>query len=158
MAGAVIEGPNGVLLVRNRRRDGSLDWSPPGGVIAPGEEVRLGLAREILEETGLMVTGWEGPIYKADAVAVDLGWHLRAEVHRAVTYVGFLRPDDPDGIVVDARFIPLAACAVMLEDAHPWVVEPLAAWLAERWGPDAQRGFHYQVNGTDRASLTVTRL
>ena len=33
VGGAVIEGPAGLLLVRNRRRDGSFDWSPPGGVI-----------------------------------------------------------------------------------------------------------------------------
>ena len=30
VAGAVIEGPDGVLLVQNRRRNGSTDWSPPG--------------------------------------------------------------------------------------------------------------------------------
>ena len=37
VAGAVIEGPEGVLLVQNRRRDGRVDWSPPGGVVDPGE-------------------------------------------------------------------------------------------------------------------------
>ena len=35
VAGAVIEDPDRVLLVENRRRNGSTDWSPPGGVIDP---------------------------------------------------------------------------------------------------------------------------
>ena len=86
MAGAVIEGPEGLLMVRNRRRDGSHDWSTPGGVIDRGETVRAGLSREVYEETGLVVTDWEGPLYEVDALAPDLDWHLRVEVHRAVAY------------------------------------------------------------------------
>ncbi|MBA3281516.1 MAG: NUDIX hydrolase, partial [Acidimicrobiia bacterium] len=77
VAGAVIEGPDGLLLVQNRRRDGRLDWSPPGGVIDPGESVIAGLTREVAEETGLVVSSWLGPIYEIDAVAPDLGWRLR---------------------------------------------------------------------------------
>ena len=33
VAGGLVESHDGLLLVQNRRRDGSLDWSPPGGVI-----------------------------------------------------------------------------------------------------------------------------
>jgi len=48
VAGGIIEGPDGILLVQNRRRDGSLDWSTPGGVIEvhEGESVVDGLTRE----------------------------------------------------------------------------------------------------------------
>ena len=49
VAGAVIEGADGLLLVRNRRRDGSEDWSPPGGVIDEGETILEGLTREVAE-------------------------------------------------------------------------------------------------------------
>ena len=47
VAGALIEGPDGLLLVQNQRRNGSLDWTPPGGVIEihEGETVLDGLAR-----------------------------------------------------------------------------------------------------------------
>ena len=69
VGGAVIEGPMGVLLVRNRRRDGSFDWSPPGGVIDPGESVIDGLTREVLEETGLQVTVWSEIVYEISASA-----------------------------------------------------------------------------------------
>ena len=61
VGGAIIETPDGVLLVRNQRRNGDLDWTPPGGVIDEGEDLLAGLAREVEEETGLVVTEWEGP-------------------------------------------------------------------------------------------------
>ena len=156
VAGALIEGAEGLLLVRNRRRDGSLDWSPPGGVIDEGETVEAGLSREVEEETGLTVTLWEGPVYEVEAVAEELGWRMRAEVHRAVEYEGELRVGDPDGIVVDARFVPVDGCAAHLDGSHPWVAEPLAEWLVERWRE--RRGFRYRVAGADRASFVVSRL
>src|SRR3954452_23252951 len=69
VAGGLVEGPDGLLLVQNRRRDGSLDWSPPGGVIeiSDGESVTDGLSREVLEETGLRVDDWDGPVYSVEA-------------------------------------------------------------------------------------------
>jgi ADP-ribose pyrophosphatase YjhB (NUDIX family) len=33
VAGALIERDGELLLVQNRRRNGRVDWSPPGGVI-----------------------------------------------------------------------------------------------------------------------------
>jgi 8-oxo-dGTP diphosphatase len=158
VGGAVIEGPGGVLLVANRRRNGSLDWTPPGGVIEvhDGESLLDGLTREVEEETGLQVSAWEGPLYEVEAVAPDLGWHLRAEIHLAVAYVGALRVDDPDGIVVDARFVATDACAAHLEGGHPWVREPLTDWLGERW--NGSRPYGYRVEGASLGALVVTRL
>lgn len=158
VAGGLIEGPEGLLLVQNRRRDGSLDWSPPGGVIevADGESVREGLTREVEEETGIRVTEWTGPVYEVEAVAAEMGWTMRVEVHRAVAYEGELHVDDPDGIVVDARFVDVDACAGHLELCHQWVREPLGAWLSERW--EDSRSYRYRVDGADRGSLSVVRL
>lgn len=153
VAGAVIEGPTGLLLVQNRRRDGRVDWSPPGGVIDPGESVLQGLTREVEEETGLVVSGWEGPIYEIEAEAPDLGWHLRVEVHRAVEVSGDLRVDDPDGIVVDACWVHADACAGHLAEAQPWVRDPLQTWLGERWF--GSRAFRYRITGADPRTLQV---
>jgi 8-oxo-dGTP diphosphatase len=158
VAGALIEGPQGLLMVRNRRRDGSHDWSTPGGVIDKGETVHGGLTREVLEETGLLVTDWEGPLYEVDARAPDLDWHLRVQVHRAIAYQGALRVDDPDGIVVDARFVPVDGCSSLLDGAHQWVVEPLVEWLAAPWGLDEPRDFAYEIRGADRHSIVVVRV
>ena len=82
VAGAVVLRGEDLLLVRNLRRNGSHDWSTPGGVIdAEDASVLDGLAREVAEETGLTVTAWSGPLYEVVATSVDLGWEMRCEVH-----------------------------------------------------------------------------
>ncbi|HUQ38685.1 MAG TPA: NUDIX hydrolase [Acidimicrobiales bacterium] len=158
VAGGIVEGPDGLLLVQNRRRNGSLDWSTPGGVIEvhEGESVVDGLTREVEEETGIVVTEWRGPLFHVETEATGLGWHLRVEVHQAVAFHGDIRIDDPDGIVVDARFVDPSACGPHLDTCHPWVREPLAAWLADRW--HEARRFRYRIDGDSMATASVTRL
>ena len=158
VASGVLEGPAGLLLVQNRRRNGDLDWSTPGGVIetAAGESLLDGLTREVEEETGIRVSVWDGPLYDVDVDAPGLGWHLRVEVHQALEFAGDLRVDDVDGIVVDARYVPAISCSGHLEACPPWVREPLAAWLAERWA--GGRTWRYRVEGETRAEMQVHRL
>jgi 8-oxo-dGTP diphosphatase len=158
VAGALVEADGRLLMVRNRRRGGFSDWSTPGGVIDEADASLLeGLAREVEEETGLRVRRWEGPVYEVHAVAPDLGWSMRCEVHRAVEFDGELSVDDPDGIVVEAAFVPPAECRALLDECARWVAEPLGEWLAERWGPADSRGYRYEVHGTARADLRVHR-
>jgi ADP-ribose pyrophosphatase YjhB (NUDIX family) len=161
VAGGIVLDGDALLLVQNRRRNGNYDWSPPGGVIevADGEDVVDGLTREVEEETGLRVTAWAGPIYEVRAEAPGLGWRMRAEVHVALGFEGELSVDDPDGIVVDACFVPVAECSRHLEACHPWVREPLAEWLGERWDPDLDvRAYGYRLDGTDPTTFAVVRL
>jgi len=153
---ALIESEAGLLLVANRRRDGDIDWSPPGGVIDEGESVLDGLTREVEEETGLRVTDWAGPVYRLEAEAEEAGWHMRVEVHRAVAYTGVLRVDDPDGIVVDARFVSADECSAVLASTWQLIHEPLGEWVADPW--DGARHYRYKVDGTVRASMVITRL
>jgi 8-oxo-dGTP diphosphatase len=158
VAGALVEAPEGLLLVRNERRGGRSDWSTPGGVIDETDPTLLdGLAREVEEETGLRVTHWEGPLYDVECVAVDLGWTLRAEIYRAVAYEGELRVEDPDGIVVEAEFVAHDECLARLEAGARWVHEPLGEWLVERWGPTDARGYRYAIHGTHHEALSVHR-
>jgi 8-oxo-dGTP diphosphatase len=158
VAGGLIETDAGVLLVRNVRRGGLEDWSTPGGVIdAEDADVLAGLSREVEEETGLIVSEWLGPLYEVLAHAPDMGWHMRCEVYLAVGFEGELRVDDPDGIVVEARFVPPDECHEHLVTGAPWVCEPLSEWLRDRWEPHTPRGFHYEVNGTNRESMRVVR-
>lgn len=156
VGGGVIEGPAGLLLVQNRRHNGRIDWSPPGGVIDAGETVMEGLTREVREETGLTVTAWEGPVYEIVAEAPDLGWRLRVEAFQAVSFSGDLLLEDPDGIVVDACYTAAEGCGGLLAAAPQWVREPLIEWLTERWG--GSRAFHYRVDGASLPDLVVTRL
>jgi 8-oxo-dGTP diphosphatase len=158
VGGALVEAPDGLLLVRNERRGGRSDWTTPGGVIDDDDATLLdGLTREVEEETGLRVTAWEGPLYEVVCIAEDLGWTLRAEVHRAVEFEGTLRVEDPDGIVVEARFMQPDECLTCLEPGARWILEPLQEWLAERWDSTAVRGYRYSVRGTQYDSLSVDR-
>lgn len=155
VGGAVVEGDGGLLLVQNVRHGGRMDWTPPGGVIDEGEDLLTGLAREVAEETGLVVTEWAGPLYEIVACAPGLGWRLRVEVWAARSFEGELAIHDPDGIVVDARFVALDELAGLLAGNHPWVVEPLTEYLAERWAE--QRRFDYHLEGGAMAELVITR-
>jgi len=160
VAAGLIEGPGGLVLVQNRRRDGSLDWSPPGGVIEvhDGESVAEGLTREVREETGLVVDDWDGPVYDVEVVAEGLGWTLRAETFVARSWSGQLAVDDPDGIVVDARFVVAESWLAHLAGAHPWVREPIEAWLAGRApGEMALTSYRYRVDGLPGA-VEIIRL
>ena len=159
VAGALLESPEGLLLVQNRRRNGSLDWSTPGGVIdATDASLLHGLAREVEEETGLRVTGWEGPLYEVRAEAPDLGWSMRCEVHRALAFDGELRLEDPDGIVVDACFAGAERWSALLDTCAEWVREPLSDWLEHRWGPAGLRRYAYEVLGVSREETQVRRV
>lgn len=156
MAGGLIEQDGRLLLVQNLRRDGSLDWTTPGGVVDPGEELLEALSREVAEETGLSVTGWEGPVWEVRAEAPDMGWTLRVEVHRATGFEGTIAVDDPDGIVVDVAWHDLPGCHDCL--ATSWIParEPTLAWLGERWLEP--RTYRYRIEGADRSDAAVVRL
>jgi len=53
--GAVIVRGERALLVRRATKPLKDEWSVPGGVLELGEKLRVGAAREALEETGLTV-------------------------------------------------------------------------------------------------------
>ncbi len=158
VAGGLVERGDGcLLLVQNRRRDGSLDWTTPGGVIEvhEGEAVVDGLTREVAEETGITVVEWDGPLWRVEAEAPGMGWALRVEVHRAVTWLGEVRVgDDPDGIVVAAGFMAPEECGACLLGSSPWVGEPIVAWLAGSTEPL----WRYHLEGERPGGIVITRL
>lgn len=154
MGGALIEDTDALLLVRNRRRGGRHDWTPPGGVIDPGEQLVDGLTREVAEETGLEVTDWAGPAYRISVEAPGFGWHLEVEAWRALRWAGALRVGhDPDGIVVEASFVPAADCVGLLGRTQPWVTDPVEAWLEGPW--EGTRQFRYRIEGDDPSRWAV---
>lgn len=156
LPGARSDEDGSVLLVRNLRVNGTADWTPPGGVVDEGEVVLEGLAREVVEETGLVVTSWSGLLYEIRVVAPDLGWDLRVEVHRASAVLGELAiGDDPDGIVIGSAWAETPECERLLGDGHPWVREPLVEWLRERWAQP--RRYQYRIHGSSMDDFRVTR-
>jgi len=106
-------------MVRQGAPGEELFWSVPSGRIEDGELVIEGLAREVLEETGLEVVD---PGRLAFVLQID---NLRAEslhegrgpaggyfatvwTFEVGEWRGELAPQDPDGVVSEARFVPIA--------------------------------------------------
>ncbi|MEI8241442.1 MAG: NUDIX hydrolase, partial [Actinomycetota bacterium] len=124
VGGALIRHHDGLVLVGNRRRDHSLEWTPPGGVIDPGEELLAGLDREVREETGLVVSAWAGLVYCVTVEAPDMGWQLKVESWEAVSADGEVTIADPDGIVEEVRHSSAAEVPPLLASSPPWVRDP----------------------------------
>jgi ADP-ribose pyrophosphatase YjhB (NUDIX family) len=65
-----VEGECGVVLVRRRFEPMAGHWSLPGGMLEVGETLAAGVAREVLEETGLAVS--VGPVVEVvDRITLD---------------------------------------------------------------------------------------
>lgn len=68
--GAVVVREGEVLLVRRANPPLQGEWSLPGGALEVGEKLREGIAREVLEETGLEVE--VGPVVEViDSIFPD---------------------------------------------------------------------------------------
>ncbi|MFV0258357.1 MAG: NUDIX hydrolase [Acidimicrobiales bacterium] len=154
--GVIVSGDDRVLLVKNQRKGGLIDWSTPGGVVDPGESALVGLTREVEEETGLRVLQWQGPLYRVEVHAPDAGFFLRVEAHLGVAVEGEIHIDDPDGIVVAADYVHRTGVRNRLGTAQPWVTEPLLAHIED--GVDDGRVFRYRMTGATRQDRTIERL
>lgn len=129
VVGGVICDGQRVLLVKNQRRDGRFDWSPPGGIVDPGETLLDALSREVAEETALNVDGWSDCVYRVAVDFVDLEAALDVTVFAARRWSGQLHVDDPDQVVVDAGFFARETLAAQLAATPRWVREPLLEWV-----------------------------
>lgn len=155
VAGGLIQGDGGLLLVANRRLGGHLEWTPPGGVVDRGESSIGALGREVVEETGLLVESWSGPVYEVSVEFPDRKIFLQVKVFRAESWSGSLVFDDPDGIVEDGRFVDDEEGPWLLETAPLWVSEPVGSWIANNL-TNGER-FDYVAHGVDHQSLVVER-
>jgi 8-oxo-dGTP diphosphatase len=154
VGGALIRHGDGLVLVGNRRRDQSLEWTPPGGVIDHGETLLQGLEREVLEETGLRVAGWASRTYTVQVDAPDMGWQLRVEAWEAAGVDGEICIADPDGIVEEVRHVAAADAADLLQASPPWVQTPVGEWLA---GAHAGH-YRFALHGAERRGARIERL
>ena len=118
-----------VLLVGNDwQGHGNVRWTLPGGVVERGEATLDALTREVKEETGLVITSVRHLAY---AVHVeDVRRNDRAVSFAfAARYDGLLNPRDPDGFIVEARFVPVDEVETIIP--IPPLREPLARYLRD---------------------------
>ncbi|MEM8704858.1 MAG: NUDIX hydrolase [Actinomycetota bacterium] len=156
VAGGLLADTRGLLLVANRRRNGSVDWSTPGGVVDEGETPIVALGREVTEETGLIVHEWSALRWTVEVTFVDLDMYLAVEVHEAASFSGDLRFDDPDGIVHDGDFLTDDVVHDRLTAGPAWVADPLREWLQAPWSDP--RHFRYHAIGDRPSELRAVRL
>lgn len=130
VAAAILRDRAGrILLVGNDWQGyGNVRHTLPGGTVERGESTLDALSREVKEETGLQIT----KIY-----------HLAYSVHvedvkrndRAISfafladYTGLLNPKDPDGFIVEARFVPIELIPEIVPLAP--IQEPLVKYLED---------------------------
>lgn len=154
VGGALIRHADGLVLCGNRRRDRSVEWTPPGGVIDHGESVHQGLAREVSEETGLVVVSFLQRAYTVSVAAPQMGWTLDVEAWEAVVGEGEIVLADPDGIVEEVRHSSAREALELLAGSPPWVREPVSDWV----GGTVLDHYRFVVHGHTRAASRVERI
>ncbi len=162
VASGIILDQKQLLLVQNQRRNGSLDWSTPGGVVDPGEEVLEALRREVIEETSVVVENWSAMLYSVEVEFVGRDMSLHAQVFQADGHTGALHVDDPDNVVVDGRWVDAEQAHDLLGTSPAWVAEPMRHQLeqlfvtgrpasaAEGAVPVGPARWNYRVTGSGR--------
>lgn len=155
VAAAIIEGPSGILLVENRRSwQDKTEWSLPAGILDPGETLIETAGREVTEETGLTVQDWGGLAYVVHRIFADRKIQLGVHVFAAKSYSGEIELNDPDEIVVDARWADADEVRKLMPSAAFY--EPITEWIT---GPRSTRIYEYlEVIGEPDQLLTRSEL
>ena len=154
VGGGLVVIDDRLLLAANRRRQGHVEWTPPGGVIDDGETVTQGISREVLEETGLHVPKWEQLHYTVIVTAPDMGWEMTVESWFSAVAHGSISLNDPDRIVEQVEFVDLTEVEALLVDSPPWVRVPILGWLAAGMQP-VPASYQFLVHGADRATARI---
>jgi ADP-ribose pyrophosphatase YjhB (NUDIX family) len=135
--GAVIVADGKVVLIKRRYEPLAGQWSLPGGRLELGETLEAGLAREMLEETGLDID--VGPVIEVfDRILLDEQRHVRfhyvlidylcrplggtlnagSDVDAAV----WVDPADLMTYRLTAKALAVIERGLQLADQHPWPI------------------------------------
>ncbi|MEA2010820.1 MAG: NUDIX domain-containing protein [Actinomycetota bacterium] len=111
-AGAVVMSDGRMLLIRRARGAYVDHWAVPGGRQRRGETMRSAAAREVLEETGLIVEVGD-PVWVGDILddADPPTYHYTVVDFRGTVIGGELVAGDD---AAEARWVPVAEVRTML--------------------------------------------
>ena len=115
IAAAIVRFGDELLMVRQAGAGEEPWWSIPGGRVEPGEFVFEAVVREVGEETGIAVLD---PGRLAFTVQVDErreGWFATVWTFDVASWDGELAVGDPDRLVLEAAWVPLAEACRRLE-------------------------------------------
>ena len=106
-AGVLAHHDGQVILVReSHERWGGEFWNVPSGMIEAHETPAAGAARELVEETGLLVASRSLQLRTTTSVVIDgdevHSWNFEVEVADPT-----VRVQDPDRLVQEARWFPV---------------------------------------------------
>ncbi|MEO1286735.1 MAG: NUDIX domain-containing protein [Chloroflexota bacterium] len=119
-------------------------WTLPGGRVEHGETGIEAAIREVQEETGITVLSLPIIAYHTEITFDDRV--TRAIVYECNDWQGTINPQDDEGEVLEARWIPLAQAIEHLKKIdYPPMSQPPIAYLRQ----EAQAGkrWHFKVSG-----------
>jgi 8-oxo-dGTP diphosphatase len=115
IAAAIVRRGDDVLMIRQAGPGEEPFWSVPAGRAEPGEFVTDALARELREETGIELVDPGRLAFLAQVDDRHDGWFATVWTWDVAAWTGELSVNDPDGIVLEAAWMPLSEALPLLE-------------------------------------------
>ena len=134
IAAAIIRFGDELLMVRQAGPGEEPFWSVPAGRLEPGEFATEAVVREVKEETGITVLDRGLVVLTAQVDEQREGWFASVWTFDVAAWEGDLAVADPDGLVLDAAWVPLeeACCRLDLISWQPLTARYLRGDLERR--------------------------
>ena len=107
IAAAIVRFGDELLMVRQAGPGEEPFWSVPAGRLEPGEFAIEAVVGEVKEETGITVLDSGPVVFTAQVDERREGWFATVWTFDVAAWEGELAVDDPDGLVLDAAWVPL---------------------------------------------------